>query len=299
MNIYKDLTLIIVSYRSEKLIHKNIEIIRKFKTIIVDNSNSNNLERLVNKYNNINLIKSPINIGYGKASNLAVSFAKTPFILTVNPDLILNENAIKNLFDTFLNDLDNIGILAPALLDNNMNNRTNGSISYIDKLKGKKISNSITNIAVGNTCCRFLMGSCFLMKRDFFNFLGGFDKNFFMYFEDNDLCDRAIKSGKYIMEVPSSKFIHLQNSSSERKFFTGSKLSIIHKISSYIYLKKNISFFFLIYQIIKNILDYFQRLLFNLLRFKFKKSYKNLLRLISIILYITSLYKIIYKFWRI
>ncbi len=299
MNIYKDLTLIIVAYRSEKLIQKNIEIIKKFKTIIVDNSNSNNLEGLVNKYDSINLIKSPVNLGYGKASNLAVSFAKTPYILTVNPDLILNEKAIKILYDTFLTDLDNIGILAPSLLDINMKNRTNGSISYIDKLKGKKISNCLNNIAEGNTCCKFLMGSCFLMKREFFNFLGGFDKNFFMYFEDNDLCDRAIKSGKYIMEVPSSKFIHLQNSSSETKFFTGSKLSIIHKISSYIYLKKNISFFFLIYQIIKNIIDYFQRLFFNLFCFRFKKSYKNFLRLISIFLYITSLYKIIYKFWRI
>ena len=36
----------------------------------------------------------------------------------------------------------------------------------------------------------------------FFYILGGFDENFFMYFEDNDLCDRTIKTGKVIMEVP-------------------------------------------------------------------------------------------------
>ena len=193
----------------------------------------------------------------------------------------------------------NIGILAPSLFNEKMQNTSHGSISYLEKLKGKKISNSIGNVAEGNLCCRFLMGSCYLLKRDFFNSLGGFDVSFFMYFEDNDICDRSIEAGKYIMEVPSSKFIHIGNSSTEQKKFTGTKLSIVHKISSYIYLKKKISIIFLIYHIIKNFFDYTQRLIFNLLKFRFNKSYKNLLRLISIFLYITSIYKIIYNIWKI
>ena len=299
MSIYTDLTLIIVAYRSNKLIVKNLEILKKFRTIIVDNSNSDELSLIVNKYENIKLIKCLKNLGYGKAANLGVSYANTNFLLTVNPDLILNENAITNLYKTFLNDVNNIGILAPSLFDHNMKNRCNGSISYLDKLRGKKTDKSINNVAVGNTCYKFLMGSCFLIKREFFNYLGGFDENFFMYFEDNDLCDRSLKAGKYIMEVPSSKFIHLQNSSSEQKFFTGTKLAIIHKISSYLYLRKNTNSTFLIYQIIKNIFDYFQRLIVNFFRFRFKNSYKNFLRLVSIFLYITSLYKIVYRYWKI
>jgi GT2 family glycosyltransferase len=143
------------------------------------------------------------------------------------------------------------------------------------------------------------MGCCYLMRRDFFNSLGGFDENFFMYFEDNDLCDRTLKKGKYIMEVPSSKFIHLENASSKKKFLTDTKLSIIHKISSYIYLKKNNKVRFLIFHIIKNFIDYIQRFIVNLIIFKPKKSFKNFLRLLSIILYITLLYKIIYKIWNI
>ena len=120
-----------------------------------------------------------------------------------------------------------------------------------------------------------------------------------MYFEDNDLCDRAIKKSKYIMEVPLSKFIHLESSSSKKRFLTDSKLSIIHKISSYIYIKKNINFFFISFQIIKNLFDYIQRFFVNLILFKFKKSYKNFLRLISLILFVSLLYKLIYKFMKI
>ena len=299
MNIYKDITLILVTYRSENLIIKNLDILKKFPVIIVDNSNSDKLNSIIGNFNNIKLIRSTKNLGYGLANNLAISYSVTPFILIINPDIILNEKSIKALFTSFLNDPENIGILGPSLYDENMKRRTNGSISYIDQLKHVKVSPSYNNIPSGNTCCKFLMGCCYLMKRDFFNFLGGFDKNFFMYYEDNDLCDRSIKKGKYIMEVPSSKFIHLENSSSKKKILTNSKLAIIHKISSYLYLRKNTTFFFLSFQIIKNFFDYSQRFFINLLFLKFKKSYKNFLRLISLILFISFIYKLVYKFMKI
>jgi GT2 family glycosyltransferase len=299
INIYKDISLILVTYRSEKLIIKNMEMLKKFPVVIIDNSNSDELEKIIFDYRNINLIKSSKNLGYGAANNLAVSKASTPFILIINPDILINEDSISDLFKNFLNDPDNIGILGPSLYDQKMYRRTNGSISYLDQLNGVNVSNLSNNIPSYNTCCKFLMGCCYLMRRDFFNSLGGFDENFFMYFEDNDLCDRTLKKGKYIMEVPSSKFIHLENASSKKKFLTDTKLSIIHKISSYIYLKKNNKVRFLIFHIIKNFIDYIQRFIVNLIIFKPKKSFKNFLRLLSIILYITLLYKIIYKIWNI
>ena len=299
INIYKDITLILVTYRSEKLIIKNLEVLKKFPVIIIDNSNSDELEKIIFDYGNIDFIKSSKNLGYGAANNLGISKASTPFILIINPDILINEDAISDLFKNFLNDPDNIGILGPSLYDQKMYRRTNGTISYLDQLNGVNVSNLSNNIPSYNTCCKFLMGCCYLMRRDFFNSLGGFDKNFFMYFEDNDLCDRTLKKGKYIMEVPSSKFIHLENASSKKKFLTDAKLSIIHKISSYIYFKKNNKVKFLIIHIIKNFIDYFQRFIVNLIIFKPKKSFKNFLRLVSIILYITLLYKIVYKIWKI
>ena len=299
MDIYKDITLILVTYRSERLILRNLDVLKQFPVIIVDNSNSDELDLIVHKYNNIKLIKSSKNLGYGKANNLAIKSAITSFILIVNPDIILNVNSINNLFKSFLKDPDNIGILGPSLYDKDMNRRTNGSKSYINQLKGHKVSNIPNNIPLDETCCEFLMGCCYLMKRDFFNILGGFDTNFFMYYEDCDICDRSIQKDKYIMEVPAAKLIHLENASSKKNFFTDIKLSLIHKISSYIYLKKNTSFGYLTLHIIKNFIDYFQRFLVNLLIFRFKKSFKNLLRFISLLLYVTSLYKILYNFWRV
>ena len=294
MNFYKDITIIIVSYKSQKMIIRNLEIIKKFPTIIINNSRSDKFNTLIDDFKNIKLITPDLNLGYGRANNLGVNQSKTPYFLIVNPDILLNEKLINTLYSTFLNYNDDIGVVGPALYDSNMKRRTNGSISHVKKIRGSKLSSSINNIPEDNMCCDFLVGCCLFMKRDFFIELGGFDKDFFMYFEDNDLCDRIIKNGKTVVEVPSAKVIHLENSSSKKNSFQNYKLAIIHKISEYIYLKKKISLIDLIIIITKHAVDYLQRFIFNLLFFKFKKSIKNLLRLLSIFLYITMLHKLFF-----
>lgn len=294
MNFYKDITIIIVSYKSEKMIIRNLEIIKKFPTIIINNSRSDKFNTLIDDFKNIKLITPDLNLGYGRANNLGVNQSKTPYFLIVNPDILLNEKLINTLYSTFLNYNDDIGVVGPALYDSNMKRRTNGSISHVKKIRGSKLSSSINNIPEDNMCCDFLVGCCLFMKRDFFIELGGFDKDFFMYFEDNDLCDRIIKNGKTVVEVPSAKVIHLENSSSKKNSFQNYKLAIIHKISEYIYLKKKISLIDLIIIITKHAVDYLQRFIFNLLFFKFKKSFKNFLRLVSIFLYITMLHKLFF-----
>jgi len=294
MNFYKDITIIIVSYKSQKMIIRNLEIIKKFPTIIINNSRSDKFNTFIDDFKNIKLITPDLNLGYGRANNLGVNQSKTPYFLIVNPDILLNEKLINTLYSTFLNYNDDIGVVGPALYDSNMKRRTNGSISHVKKIRGSKLSSSINNIPEDNMCCDFLVGCCLFMKRDFFIELGGFDKDFFMYFEDNDLCDRIIKNGKTVVEVPSAKVIHLENSSSKKNSFQNYKLAIIHKISEYIYLKKKISLIDLIIIITKHTVDYLQRFIFNLLFFKFKKSFKNFLRLVSIFLYITMLHKLFF-----
>ena len=156
MNIYDDLTLIIVAFRSEALIVKNLDILKKFKVIIIDNSNSEKLQLIINDYNNINLIRSSKNLGYGKAVNLGISKSNTYFVLMVSPEILYNESSIEILFSTFVNDTNDIGLLGPSLYDANMKRRTNGTISYIKKLKGNKIFNTINNMPEGNICGDYL-----------------------------------------------------------------------------------------------------------------------------------------------
>jgi len=290
IDIYNDVTLLIVCYNSELLIKKNLKELKKFKTILIDNSNSKQTFNLIKDFPNINYIKTTKNLGYGQANNLGAKKASTPFIMILNPDILINSDAIKILFEKYLK-YENAGILAPSLYDNNNKRRTNGSNS---RLKKTHSNDNKYNIAQGDTCYDFVVGCSLFMNKDFFQNIGGFDNDFFMYFEDNELCDRIYANKKCVIEIPDSKMVHMQGLSSKHSFFSNVKLSIIHKISEYIYYKKNLTLLRLYIIIIKHFFDYFQRCFKNLLIFRFKKSFKNMLRLVSIFMYITKLYKIIY-----
>jgi len=293
MNIYNDITLIIVCFNSYKLIQKNLSEISKFKTIIVDNSKSDEIRSLVQEVKNIKYIKTKKNLGYGKGNNLGISESKTPFILILNPDILVESASIEILYKSYFS-YKNIGILAPALYDNNNNRRNNGSLSYINREKINKKNILINQKAEGNTCYQFAVGCAFLIKKEFFDEIGGFDKDLFMYFEDNDLCDKTIEKNKTIIEIPESRMIHLQGLSADNSFLQNCKLSIIHKISEYIYYKKKTNFFKLYKKILVNFFDYLQRFFINIIKLKFNKSFKNLLRILSIIMYISKLYLFLY-----
>jgi len=290
MNTYNDLTLIIVCYKSFYLIKKNINNLKNFKTIIIDNSNCYKTYNLVKEYKNIKYIKTVKNLGYGAANNIAVKNSETKYVLILNPDIIIDNTSIQILFEN-VKKYENFGILAPSLYNQNNLRRTNGSRSI---LKDKKISSSKSNFAVGDTCYDYIIGCAILIEKHFFLNIGCFDESFFMYFEDNDLCDRVHLNKRSVIEIPKSKMIHMQGLSSKLNFIFKIKLSVIHKVSECLYLKKNLSKSKLFFSLTKNFFDYFQRSFFNIIIFKPKKSFKNILRMFSIILFITNFYKLLY-----
>ena len=291
MNLYNDVSLIIVCYKSYHLIKKNFDKLKFFKTIIIDNSNCIKTYNLVKDCQNIKFIKTSKNLGYGNANNLGVSYAKTKYILILNPDIIIDDRSILALYNR-INKYDNVGVLAPSLYSQNNKRRTNGSRSFLTKKSYKNIK-EIDNFAYGDACYDYVIGCALFMERNFFNKLGGFDKDFFMYFEDNEICDRVHKFNKTVIEISSSKMIHMEGMSSEKNFLSSCKLSIIHKISEFIYLNKNLTKFNVYKNLTIQLIDYIQRMIFSFITFKFKNSLKNLLRILSIFLYISSLYKLI------
>ena len=297
MNIFKDITLIYAAYKSDDIIKKNINIIKLFNTIIVDNSNSLYLKNYLKKFNNITFINSP-NLGFGHANNLAASKAVTPYIFIVSPDIFFTINSLEILYKEFLSFKD-VGVAGPSLFDQSNVRRNNSSLSFLKKkiyrnsFQRKIFKNISQTQAEGNFSCDYILGCSMLFKKSFFQQIGGFDEDFFIYYEDNDICDRIRLHNKLILEVPSSKMVHLQGKSTKSNFKIDTLLSITHRISEYKYLNKNISTIKLSFIIFINTLDFLQRILINLFLLKFKLSYKNLLRLISIFLYITHAYKFI------
>jgi hypothetical protein len=71
----------------------------------------------------------------------------------------------------------------------------------------------------GNPCeCEWVSGACFMFKREVWESVGGFDEEYFLYYEDIDFCRRAYNNGWKIRYVPHSRVIHLEGASTKTSF---------------------------------------------------------------------------------
>ena len=109
-SLYNQLTLVIVSYKSKDVILNNLNVIKNFRTIIVDNSNDLDFKKNLSQYKNINYLALSKNIGFGKANNLGVSHATTEYVLILNPDIKVDYVSILKLFNTFFK-YKNVGVV--------------------------------------------------------------------------------------------------------------------------------------------------------------------------------------------
>ena len=96
---YNQITVGIVSFRSENVIFNCLKSIKKIKNIIIfDNSNDINLKyKIKKKYPKVKIYLSKKNLGYGVANNKIIKKSKTPFVFILSPDVILRRNCEKNL----------------------------------------------------------------------------------------------------------------------------------------------------------------------------------------------------------
>ncbi len=190
-----DLTVIITSFHSRDKIFSCIESIEKsIKIIVIENSNDEKLkEEIQSKYQNVECILSKENLGYGAGNNLGLSRVKTSYALIVNPDVTLNNDAV-NKFFLSINNLGDFGIIAPISQNekyNNFNINEDKEIKEVDNVKGFAMFLNMKNLKQINF----------------------FDDNFFLYFEEIDLCRRLKKNNSKIFIDPTIKVSHLGGTS--------------------------------------------------------------------------------------
>ena len=196
----KNITFVIVSFRSSHIIEKCIKSINpKIKIIIVENSNDIQVkDYLENKFLNVQVIIAKKNLGYGKGNNLGISKVDTQYAFILNPDAILEENSLEKFYKAQIFLQDDFTILAPNLFNNygyflNSNKNINKEILEVDYVKGFAMLINLKKIH----------------PKDLF------DENFFLFLEEIDLCKRIKQNGGKIFVIQNSKIHHLGKQASE------------------------------------------------------------------------------------
>ena len=142
MNNIHNLSIVIVTYKTDENILTNClnSIDPKVKILVVENSKNNAFkDKFENKYSNLNVILSGINLGYGTGNNLGLSRVKTKYALILNPDIILEKNFFEEL-NNYLDQQINFHIIGVSY-KGNQKWKTSGSFSEFDsriKLEEKK-----------------------------------------------------------------------------------------------------------------------------------------------------------------
>ena len=196
----QNLTLVIVTFKSQHIIDQCIQSIdSNIKIIVVENSKDKNFKNyLEKKYNNVSCVLSNDNIGMGAGNNIGIKYAKSDFVLILNPDVLLFKDTIDNLINE-AKQLRNFAIIS-SISDNK--EFPNFSIKKKEHTDYKK------NFEVDS-----VDGYCMLInkkriksmfKDDIF-----FDEKIFMYLENDDLCKRVKENNEKIFIVPTSKIKHL------------------------------------------------------------------------------------------
>jgi len=199
----KDLTIVITTFRSEDKIENCLNSIgQNIKVVLVENSNNKRFKNYIEtKFINVECLLAMDNLGYGKANNIGLKKVKTKYALILNPDTILQKNALVNFF-AFLDRKIDFAILGPDQSEKEIPENSSYKdfkLVEVDEIKGFAI----------------------FLNMEKFSDIGFFDENFFLYLEEIDLC-RRIKDLKEKIYVNSNIRIFHYGGKSVNKNLTDS-----------------------------------------------------------------------------
>lgn len=255
-----DVSCIIINYNTSNYTFEAVRSLYEthknnlnFEIIVVDNASKKddytNLKSKLDSLhkNNLQLIRSTINTGFGGGNMLGVSNASpTKYYAFINNDTLqVSEYCLKYLME-FLEAQPQAGLCSPQMLDEHQNFRV--TIDHFSSLQREILRRPFLETFFPKiylnrkirykapTKVHYVQGSFMFIGSADFNEIGGFDTNLFLYYEESDISLRLLKlKNKYTYLVPSLEYIHYKSVSTKKNI----DIKIEQKISLLYYTKKH------------------------------------------------------------
>lgn len=233
-----ELSIIIISFNTKELTQNCLESSLKslknasfsYEIVVVDNASKDGSVEMLQKYqtklkDRFRLILSSKNIGFGKGNNLGVKHAQGKYILLLNSDIVVLDDAITKLFKFYTEHEEKYHFLGGKLLNSDMSDQPSacrfftlpvvfGTLFLRGDYWGLTRFSPHTIKQVD-----WISGACILTKKAYLEALDGFDKDIFLYMEEVDLLYRAKQRGYLTFFYPFARFTHLGSASSSGRTF--------------------------------------------------------------------------------
>jgi GT2 family glycosyltransferase len=226
---------VIVTYNSAGTIDRALASIRpahesgELECVVVDNASADaSAEALEERFPDIKIIRSKENIGFGRGNNLGATYAEGDALFLLNTDTIVRPGSIERLHAKLFED-DRRGIVGPFLQNPDGSYqcsmlsfptvwRTFCVFFWLDRLFPRTplfADGMMTHVdPYAEHDVDVINGAAMMIRRDLYNTIGGFDPEYFMYYEESDLCMRVAKLGYTAHYTPNANVLHLLNQSS-------------------------------------------------------------------------------------
>ncbi|MDA0780770.1 MAG: glycosyltransferase family 2 protein [Rickettsiales bacterium] len=209
----KKVSVVIVTYNSAKVIEECLKSIPDgMKVYVIDNASKDSTCKIVKETRpNAILIQNDSNIGFGCANNVALEKIDTEFALLLNPDAILEKDSIQKLVQA-AEKYEEAAIIAPNLYndDGSLQQSYKTAFYVREETKAKYIAPS------GDLCAECLSGAVMLLRMKHFKKIGFFDPKIFLFYEDDDLCLKAMNAGYSLVLTPDSEVTHIMGASTPK-----------------------------------------------------------------------------------
>lgn len=202
-----------------------------FEVVLVDNASSDgSAGRVRQDYPQVRVIEAGYNAGYAGGNNLAFEHARGKYVLFLNPDTRLSPGTLDVLLKT-ADELPELGALGPKVL--NEDGSLQHSCFHSPRLADVLDSVMATRIPGYARLFGYMgysdgdyeremevngvSGCCLLAPRELLATVGVFDEEYFIYFEEADLCERIRRHGRRVYYTPETAIVHLGGATTSRQ----------------------------------------------------------------------------------
>lgn len=213
MHLLNEASVIIVTYNHQNFIENCLKTLSKCKeleVVVVDNNSTDNTVKLIEKnFPKVKLIKNPNNGGFSVGINLGMQNVQRKYVIILNPDTKVKENAIEELLIPL--EKDKLITTPKVLYYDGSKINTCGNLKHFTGLSFTRGLGEDPKSFSDYEFVNGISGACFAMKRKDYLEIGGLNENFFLYMEDTEFSWRAHAGGLKILYVPKSIIYHDYN----------------------------------------------------------------------------------------
>jgi N-acetylglucosaminyl-diphospho-decaprenol L-rhamnosyltransferase len=218
--------------------------------VVADNGSTDGSEAALSaRYPDVKWAPTGSNLGYGAAADLGAAMCDSTYLLICNPDVVVESGSVA-ILRRFLEARPQVAVVGPRIVD-----RTGAlypSARRFPDLVEALGHGFLGQFWPGNPFSRryrmsdwdhasarqvdWVSGACFLVRRTAWEAVGGFDRAYFMYLEDVDLCWRLGRTGWGVAYEPTAHVVHVQGVSADRHPY---RMLLAHHVSMWRFARRS------------------------------------------------------------